>query len=432
MAVVEHDFENGLTVKNSSIFADYKKFYQNVYPGNGPLAGAVNPADTTFNLAAYQHWTNRQNLINQTDFFYKLSTGPALHTIGFGTEFGLQAGIDYRNTGIFSNGMNTIADDPFNPTFFGPVNFVHHPTAVNADGVTAADSNSKYTLYTESAYARDTIELTRWLQLIGGARIDRFDMSALDQNTNINRARIDTKVSPQAAVIVKPIDNLSFYGVYSVSYLPASGDQFSSLTAGTLILDPQKFENKEVGVKWNITPRLLYTAAIYELNRTNQPIQDPTQPTGFFLPNGATKVRGFETALNGYVTNDWQAVLGYAYTDARIVSATSTTVVPGNRVQLVPVNQLSLWNKYQFTPMWAAAIGAIYFSDSFATSDDTVKLPGFVRFDGAIYMKIDKTWKAQLNIENIFNKGYWASADGNNNISPGAPRTVRVSAMASF
>ena len=30
----------------------------------------------------------------------------------------------------------------------------------------------------------------------------------------------------------------------------------------------------------------------------------------------------------------------------------------------------------------------------------------------------------QLNVENIFNKGYWATADGNNNISPGQPRTV--------
>ena len=436
MAVVEHDFENGLTVKNSSIFADYKKFYQNVYPGNGTLAGAVNPTDTSFNLAAYQHWTNRQNLINQTDFFYKISTGPALHTIGFGTEFGRQAGIDYRNTGIFSNGMNTIADDPFNPTFFGPVNFVHHSTSVNADGVTTLDSNSKYTLYTESAYARDTVELTRWLQLIGGARIDRFDISALDQNTNINRARVDTKVSPQAAVIVKPIDNLSFYGVYSVSYLPASGDQFSSLTAATLILDPQKFENKEVGVKWNMTPRLLYTAAVYQLNRTGQPIPDPNN-AGFSLPNGATKIRGFETSLNGKVTDEWQSVLGYAYTDARIVndltsSSVAFPVLAGNQVQLVPLHQFSWWNKYQFTPMWAAAIGAIYFSDSFATSDDAVKLPGFVRFDGAIYMKIDKTWKAQLNIENIFNKGYWASADGDNNISPGASRTVRLSATASF
>jgi catecholate siderophore receptor len=431
MAIIDHDFENGLTVHNGTIFADYKKFYQNVYPAGGALAGAVNPADTMVNLGAYQHWTNRDNAFNQTDFVYKTNTGPALHTVGFGTEFGQQTGIDYRNTGIFPTGTNTIVANPFSPTYSGPVTFVHHPTAANTDGVTAADSNSKYRLYIESAYARDTVEITPWLQLIGGARFDRFDMSALDQNVNSLQKRVDSLVSPQAAVIFKPKDNLSFYGAYSISYLPASGDQFSTLTPGTAILVPQKFENTEVGAKWNIEPKLLFTAAIYNLNRTNQPIADGNNP-GFFFASGSTLTRGFETALTGYVTDSWQSVLGYAYTDARITSATSAIIVPGNRVQLVPYNTFSWWNKYQINPTWGAALGIIYFGDSFASSDDTVRLPGFVRFDTALYLKVNETWSGQLNVENLFNTGYWASADGNNNISPGAGRTIRVSARARF
>ncbi len=34
MAIIEHDFENGLTVKNSTLAAQYDKFYQNIYPGS--------------------------------------------------------------------------------------------------------------------------------------------------------------------------------------------------------------------------------------------------------------------------------------------------------------------------------------------------------------------------------------------------------------
>jgi catecholate siderophore receptor len=86
MAFVEHDFHNGLTVKNGTFVADYQKFHQNVYPGNGALSGAVNPADTSFNYAAYQHKTNRDSVFDQTDFTYKVVTGPAFHTLGFGTE----------------------------------------------------------------------------------------------------------------------------------------------------------------------------------------------------------------------------------------------------------------------------------------------------------------------------------------------------------
>ncbi len=432
MAVVDHDFGNGLTVRNATQFSSVKKFYQNVYPG-----GAVNAADTSFTYAAYNHETDRDSLFNQTDFVWKGMTGAIGHTVAFGTEFGRQTGIDFRSTGIFPNGFsNTTTGNPFDPTYYGTINFVHHYTAVNADGVTSADANNRYKLNVQSGYVRDTLELTRWLQFVGGVRLDRFDFQSTDLNANIARGRVDTKLSPQAALIFKPIDNLSIYGAYSISYLPSTGDQLNALTAGTVVSAPQKFDNKEVGVKWNINPRLLWTAAIYQLDRTNQLITDPVLGSPFVIPV-STRVKGFETGLNGYVTSQWQASVGYAYTDARIVNnptdtGAATAVVNGNVVQLTPKHQFSLWNKYQITDSWAASLGVIYFSDSFAASDDTVRLPGWTRVDAGVFYKINEQWKAQLNVENLFNKGYWASADGNNNISPGLPRTFRLSATAKF
>jgi catecholate siderophore receptor len=428
MAIIEHDFGNGLTVRNGSIYADYNRGYGNVYPGGtgAPASaggGAVTPDQTQLSLNAYQNYTPRENAFNQTDFVYKTITGPVRHTIAFGTEFGRQTGLSLRDSGQFpaNAGLSYVVVNPFNPTYFGPVTFTH----------LATDANSKYRLNIASGYAQDQIEVTRWLQFLVGARYDSFDLSALDQNTNTLRNRVDEKISPRAAVIVKPIDTVSLYTAWSTSYLPASGDQFSALSPGTLILEPQKFENTEIGAKWNINPKLLFTAAIYELIRTNVPIADPSG-NGLFIPSGAHKIRGFETALTGYVMPDWQTSFGYAYTDARITSNTSATIVAGNRVQLVPYNQFSLWNKYQINPTWAAALGVIYFSDSFASSDDTVRLPGFVRVDAALYAKVDENWRVQFNVENIFNKGYWATADGNNNISPGQPRTFRLTALARF
>src|SRR4029077_5626722 len=114
--------------------------------------------------------------------------------------------------------------NPFAPTFFGPVNFFHTVTPAQTDASSRSD------LYIQSGYVQDQIELTRWLHLIAGMRFDRFDFTALDQKTNITRNRVDDKVSPRTALIVKPVDNVSIYGAYAVSYLPASGDQFSALT----------------------------------------------------------------------------------------------------------------------------------------------------------------------------------------------------------
>jgi catecholate siderophore receptor len=445
MAIIDHDFGDGLTVRNGTIVADYKKFYQNVYPTGGMYNGGVDPTDTFFNLGAYNHTTNRDNVFNQTDFLYKTPFAGMFHTMGFGTEFGRQTGVDIRNTGVFPNGtpsgINTITMNPFAPTYFGPVTFVHHfvNNATAPDGVTAADANSRYALNITSGYVRDQVDILHGLQFIAAARYDRFDMSALDMNTGINRGRVDNLVSPAAAIIVKPVDYVSIYTAYSISYLPSTGDQFSALNDGTLVLQPQRFDSKEVGLKWNINPKFLLQSAVYQLDRTNQPVPVPgaAPGSGLAFPNGASITRGFEISLNGYVTDRWQSQLGYAYTDARIANnLTATTValpiLSGNRVQLVPFNQFAWWNKYQITEMWSAGLGIIHFGDSFATSDDTVRLPSFWRFDAGIYARIDENWKAQLTVENIFNRGYWASADGDNNISPGQGRTARLKAIYKF
>ncbi len=59
-------------------------------------------------------------------------------------------------------------------------------------------------------------------------------------------------MSPRAGLVFKPLAPVSIYGSYSVSYLPSSGDQFSSLTMITQQVEPEKFSNYEVGIKWDV------------------------------------------------------------------------------------------------------------------------------------------------------------------------------------
>ena len=422
-AVVEHDFENGFTIKNASQYANYDKFYQNIYPGGGANAGAVNLAGTSSNLTAYNNETDRENLFNQTDLTYKFGTGPVRHTVVFGGEVGRQNGLNYRQDGFFNvpGTPTTITVDPRNPTSYVPVTFRGTPTA----------ANNTYKLDLGALYLQDQIEITRYFQLIGGVRFDHFDLQSRDRRTGVVLGRVDDLVSPRVGAVFKPMENLAVYTSYSVSYLPSAGDQFSALSPGLVIAPPEKFVNREVGLKYDILPSLQFATAVYELDRTNQRFPDPNN-AGFFTLGGSTKTRGFEASLGGYVTDAWQVIGGYAYTDARITGATSTTIVPGNRVGLVPYNTFSLWNKYQFNPVWAAGVGVIRYTNFFASSDDTVLLPEFTRVDAAIYFRLNEMWRAQLNIENIFDQRYIATADGNNNITPGSPRAFRLSATANF
>ncbi|MBK3406417.1 TonB-dependent siderophore receptor [Methylorubrum populi] len=411
-AQLDHVFENGVVMRSQSRFADYNKFYQNVFPG-----GAVNAAGTAVSLSAYNSQTDRTNYFNQTDFTYQFLTGPVKHTLLGGFELGYQEGLSLRETGFFA-------------TPGAPQSLVVNPLApVSRVGVTfrniASDANSRYDLGLAAAYVQDQIELNEYVQLIGGLRFDHFDFAATDRRTNVTNARIDDLVSPRAGIVVKPLPNLAFYTSYSVSYLPSSGDQFSALTPGLVIAEPEKFENTEVGVKYDVSPVLQITGALFNLDRSNQRLADPNRP-GFFLTSGQTNTQGAEIGANGYVTNWWSIAGGYAFTDARITNRLSDTILPGNYVGLVPLNSFTLWNKFDIDPRFSVGVGFINQSHSFATSDNTVRLPSYSRFDMGLFYNISENARAQVNIENLFDRRYIVTAHNNNNILPGAPRTVRA------
>ena len=120
--------------------------------------------------------------------------------------------------------------------------------------------------------------LRNWLEIVAGLRFDSFkvDVNDLRPAGGGMFSRRDNLWSPRLGLVLKPPSNLSIYANYSRSYLPQSGDQFSSLTDVTEGLKPERFDNYEVGAKWEILDGLLATAAIYRLDRTNTRATDPT------------------------------------------------------------------------------------------------------------------------------------------------------------
>jgi len=223
---------------------------------------------------------------------------------------------------------------------------------------------------------------------------------------------------------------MSIYSSYSVSYLPSSGDQFSSLTSITEQVKPEQFRNYEVGAKWDARPALSVTTAVYRLNRTNTRSTDPNDPTRI-VQTGSQRTNGYELGINGHVTALWSVAGGYAYQDAFVTRAT-TAAAAGVQVGQVPHHTLSLWNNYQIHPRVAAALGILRRSDMFATIDNSVVLPGYTRVDAAGYVRLTQQVRVQVNVENLFDKTYYSNADSNTNISFGFPRAVRIGLSANF
>jgi catecholate siderophore receptor len=401
-------------LRNTTVFGDYDKFYQNLVPG------AVNATQTLVNLTGYSNLTERRNIFNQTDAAGVIATGTIRHTLLVGTEFGRQRSDNFRNTAYFDNTATSI-NVPFgNPRFTGPITFRQ----------AASDSDNVATNHIASVYVQDQIEVTRYLQVVGGVRYDRFTIDFHNNRNGEDLGRQDNMVSPRAGLVVKPIAALSLYTSYSVAYLPGSGDQFSSLTATTQTLRPEKFRNYEVGAKWDLSRRLSLTTAGYRLDRTNTTARDPNNPA-IAVQTGSQRTNGYELGINGSLTSRWNVVGGYAYQDAFVTSAT-TAAAEGAKVALVPNHTFSLWNNYRVLPRLSAGLGVIHQADMYAGIDNTVRVPEFTRADLAAYYTVTEMVRLQANLENLFDRTYYGTAHSNNNIMPGYARAVRIGLVARF
>jgi catecholate siderophore receptor len=410
---VEHQ-KGRLNVRNRMMLGDYDRGYQNYVPG------AVNAAKTLVALTAYNNSTHRRNVFNQTDFTFSASTGHIKHTLLAGAEFGRQLTDNFRNTGFFNNLTTTVQVPLGNPVIRTPVTFRQSPT----------DANNHLKANLAATYIQDQIEISRYVQVVAGLRFDYFDLQFHNNRNGDDLRRVDRLMSPRLGIVYKPIASISVYATQSISYLPSSGDQFSSLTVVTQQVKPEQFRNYEAGLKWDARRNLSVNTAVYRQDRTNTRATDPNDPTRI-LQTGKQRTSGFEAEVSGALTRAWALSGGYAYQDAQITSAT-TAAPAGAVVPLVPRHTFTVWNKYQLMSRLGLGLGLAHRSDVFAAIDNKVTLPGYTKVDVAAYFRLAEKWKVQAHFDNALNRKYYVNADGNNNISPGGPRSVKVSLIAAF
>ena len=399
-----------LSFSGTILYGDYDKIYRNVYPN-----GAATAQSGTVALAAYSDPTQRENFIAQANLVWAVETGPLMHKILVGTEYGDQKSVNRRING--SNATFNLANPIFPTVSFNTL---------------SRDTVSDVKFF--SVYVQDQISFGDHIDVVAGVRYDNFDIDGTDLLPAVDRpfARKDEKVSPRLGLIFKPQENISLYGSYSQSFLPRSGDQFLALTVTQQNLAPEKFTNYEIGAKWDVQPNLNLTLAVFQLERSNATTPDPRNPVAS-INIGTTRTQGIELAVTGNITPSWQVHGGYSYQDATLAGNDSV------RLGQVPRHQASLWNRYDFNDRFAAGLGIIHQSSQFAairtapnTTNNTTKLPAFTRVDAAFYYDLSDALQLQLNVENLFDTDYFSDAHNNNNISTGAPINGRFTIRAKF
>jgi catecholate siderophore receptor len=402
---IEHTLENGTVVRNSFLAGRYDKSYQNVYPGS-----AVS-ARQTLTLSAYNHDIDRTNVFNQTDVVAHTKTGRLEHTILAGMEVGHQYQDEFRRTA--ANIVDVPVADPVRDADFAaaPVTVDRHATA----DVLAL-------------YLHDQVRIAPKWKAAAGARFDRFGVqvdSRLGSGSRLERT--DTAVSPRAGIIFQPSRAVSIYTSYASTFLPSG--QTIGLAANTAELGPENAKNYEVGAKLDLAARRLQlTGAAFRLDRNNVKNVDPNDPTRLVL-TGQQRAEGVSFSAAG----DFRQVrvsAAYAHQRARIVKDIAAAPA-GRAVGLVPKDRLSLWAASDVTNRIGIGGGLISQGAVSTSFTNQVTLPGFTRADALVYYRMGRH-RLSLNVENLFDTRYYPTANGDNNISPGAPRTLLVSLRTVF
>ncbi|WP_395745939.1 TonB-dependent siderophore receptor [Prosthecobacter sp.] len=344
----------------------------------------------------------------------KFDLGPTRHK--------LMAGYDYRDRKqtIRLNRANYTAVNIVSPVYGGTL-----PATSDLNWQDARRIWSGVYLQDEiSMFSKDRLKL-----LVGGRMDYVHSIDYSRTGTPQTLQRIDRAYTGRAGLLYQPVHALGIYSSVSSSFIPSST---SSRNVSGGLLDPETGMQYEAGLKWRSpAERVMATMAVYHLTRDNVAIADPANP-GFSINGGVLRSRGVEFDVSGQLTSTLQVIGNYTYTETRVIR--SDTLPVGARFMNVPRNSGSLWFKYTHQDGWLRGFGVGFgifaASNKSGDNNDTFKLPGYTRFDAALFYRKDFTSGplsavyARVNFMNLFDRKYYESSFGNSRAFPGQPFTV--------
>ncbi len=422
---VDHEFSPALAFHNVLRYYDYLLDRNNTVTQAVTVSGAV-PMVT---MRRGNVSRDEKGWFNQSELKQKLTAADMEHQLLYGVELGEQT-----KDQTFRTQNNAFTTPLLAPVLQRPQFLA---ATVSGDGVG--------TFKTASAYVQDLVALAPQWKLLAGLRYDRFTQeysNRLPGGTPL--ARTDNFLSPRLGVVWQPDAVQSYYVSATRSFQP-SGESFA-LAANNAELAPEKTVNFEVGAKYDwLGGKLVGGVSVFRLTRTDIKVTDPANPAKLVLA-GEQRTDGVELTLAGDVGDGWNVYGGYAFLDALITKSTSTVSYPyttspataaiplqGKVPSLTPRNSANLWVSKLLGGGFSAAGGVNVRRSMYASASNVVALGRAVTMDLALFYRA-KPWDIALNLKNVADARYFASAHGSNDNlnTPGAPRTIEASVRYKF
>lgn len=333
----------------------------------------------------------------QADF----ATGEVRHTLLLGLDH-QRSNTNY--TSIFGDGLQT---NVINPIYGQPIVRPARSTAFY-------DYNQK--TYQTGLYVQDQMALDQWRLTLGG-REDWVHTSTqfINQSDTTNTQR-DKKFSGNAALSYVFDNGFVPYLSYAESFQPTTGADATS----TGSLKPTEGKQWELGIKYQPPgSKTLLTAAVYDLTQKNVAVNTFVNNVSVTSQTGEVKVKGLELEAVSDVTDNLKVIAAYTLAKSEVQKG----IDKGNRLQLMPNQQASLWTDYT----WHAGVldgfgigaGVRYTGNTYGDKANTWlgKADAYTVFDASVHYdlgRLDNSLKGAslaVNATNLFDKDYISTCD---------------------
>jgi iron complex outermembrane receptor protein len=281
-------------------------------------------------------------------------------------------------------------------------------------------------------YAQDQIDLTDKWKAMFGVRHDSYDQTVTNRIISKENQQKLSATSPRVGLVYQPDSRWSLYATAAKGFRPNSG-----ISIDNLAFPAEESRSYEIGAKLETADgKISGTLAAYKIEKENVLATNPVD-VNFYISAGEVASKGVELDVAGEIVKDLRFSLAYAYTDARVTRG-DNTIKTGSQFPNVPKNSASavLTPMFRFENGSSASLGGavIYvgerMGDVAATTD--FKLPAYTTVRLISSYSPNKKLRFSLNVENLFNKKYYASSYSQVWVAPGTARTVVLNAQYKF
>lgn len=417
-AQYQHDFSDDWTLM---LGAGYKDTTFEGYSSDPELAVGRqlidNDGRTLSRQRRYRDYSTT-HMVFRGEISGKINTGSIVHNIRIGGDW------DRFKIKTFQLRYRpTAADQSYSIDIFNPNYTIANkiPTAVI--------QNSTEIQKAWGIYAQDQIEITEQIKVRFGGRYDDFSQN-IDNRLGTTNPASYTKFSPMAGLVFEPTQSLSFYASYGKGFRPNSGVDVNNNPFA-----PEISKSYEVGAKF-VTPdgKITSTLSLYKMKKSNVLTADLL--TGLSVAVGEAKSQGVEFDVNAKLPAGFEIFATYAYTDAGWADDyRSAGVFKNDPLINIPEHQANILLFKNFAIGDHEAMlgaGATHLSKRLGQTAENFYLPSYTIAKILGSFNITEQIKLSADVNNLFDKKYYASSYSALWIQPGTPRSFTVRASFDF